>query len=96
MYTDAQLRAVLEAVLGEVQAMSGRECPRLEDATKPIGDLADFDSLVAVEATVLLEEKLGCTIARGTPFISENGKRALNLSEAAKRLGKLIAAASAE
>jgi len=96
MWTDAQLRTALEKVLREVQAMSGRECPRLGDATKPIGDLADFDSLAAVEATVLLEVELNCTIARGTPFISESGKRALTLSEAAKRLGKLIAAASAE
>ncbi len=75
--------------------MSGRDCPWIGDATKPIGDLDDFDSLAAVEATVLLELELNCTIARGTPFISESGKRALTVAEAAKRLAKLIAVESA-
>jgi hypothetical protein len=91
MLTDAQLRAAIEKVLRDVQATSGRECPRLADASKPIGDLDAFDSLTAVEATVLLELELNWKIARGTPFISESGKRALTISEAAKRLAKLIA-----
>ena len=90
MPTDTQLRAALEKVLRHVQATSGQECPPIVDMTRPIGDLAAFDSLMAVEATVLLEEELNCKIADGSPFISANGKRALTVAEAVERLGKMI------
>jgi acyl carrier protein len=92
MLTDTQLRVAIEKVLREVQTISGRDCPRLADATKPIGDLDAFDSLTAVEATVLLELELNCKIAQGTPFISASGKRALTVAEAVERLAKLISA----
>jgi len=95
MLTDAQLREALEKVLRQVQITSGRDCPQIGDATKPIGDLDAFDSLTAVEATVLLELELNCKIADGTPFISASGKRALTVAEAVERLAKLITAARA-
>jgi acyl carrier protein len=78
------VREALIAVLRQVQKTSGRPCPEITDATKPVGDLQGFDSLLAVEATVLLEQKLGCTIAE-IPFFSETGTRALRVSAIVER-----------
>lgn len=91
MQAKTQTRAAIEKVLRQVQAASGRECPNITDTTKPIGDLDDFDSLMAVEATVLLEQELGVTLADGTPFISSTGKkRALTVAEIVNRIGEMI------
>ena len=79
------VRAALVAVLRQVQETSGRPCPNITDGIRPIGDLPGFDSLLAVEATVLLEQKLGCTLADGTPFISDSGTRALRLGDIVDR-----------
>jgi hypothetical protein len=84
------IKKALVAVLEEVQAAGGHELPSLDDTSKPIGDLDGFDSLLAVEATVLLEGKLGCKLADGTPFISADGKKALKLSEIADRVAEMI------
>lgn len=78
------VRGALISVLRQVQKVSGRSCPEITDATKPIGDLQGFDSLLAVEATVLLEQKLGCTLA-DIPFISEGGTRALGIGAIVER-----------
>lgn len=86
----AKIKEALVAVLQEVQAAGGHACPTLYDTTTPIGDLEGFDSLLAVEATVLLESKLGCKLADGTPFISPDGKKALKLSEIGERIAEMI------
>ena len=91
MLTKKQIRAAIEKVLRQVQAASGRECPDITHTTKPIGDLDEFDSLMAVEATVLLEQELNITLAEGTPFISATGrKRALTVAEIIDRIGEMI------
>lgn len=78
------VRVALVAVLRQVQKTSGRPCPEITETTKPIGDLQGFDSLLAVEATVLLEQKLGCTLA-DIPFLSESGTRALRFGAIVER-----------
>ena len=91
MPTKTQIRAALEKVLRSVQASSGRACPAITDATKPIGDLDAFDSLMAVEATVLLEGELNVTLAEGTPFVSAAGtKHALTVAEIVDRIAQMI------
>jgi acyl carrier protein len=86
-----KIKKALQEVIKEVQAAGGHACPALDDTTKPIGDLEGFDSLLAVEATVLLEGKLGCKIADGVPpFISADGKKALRLAEVAERIAEMI------
>jgi acyl carrier protein len=85
MFEKQTVRTALVAVLRQVQEASGRPCPAIKDNLKPIGDLPGFDSLLAVEATVLLEQKLGCRLATGTPFISESGMRALSIDAIIER-----------
>jgi len=78
-------------VLHEVQKISAREWSDLGAEAKPIGGLDGFDSLSAVEATVMIEEKLGCKFELDSVFVSEDGKRALTLKEISERLSKLLA-----
>ena len=91
MENKAAIRAAIEKVLRQVQAASGRECPDITDTTCPIGDLDAFDSLMAVEATVLLEQELKCTLDDGTPFISATQqKRALTIAEVVERVAEMV------
>jgi acyl carrier protein len=96
MPTKIAIRAALEKVLREVQGSSGRVCPDVTDGTKPIGDLDAFDSLMADEATVLLEQELKVKLAEGTPFVSSIGrKRALTITEIVDRICAMIVATRA-
>ena len=94
MLTKATIRAAIEKVLRQVQTASGRGCPdTIGDDLKPVGDLEAFDSLLAVEATVLLEAELDVTLAEGTPFIAVSAsgkKRALTMTQIVERLAEMI------
>ena len=94
MQTKTEIRAAVEKVLKAVQQMSGRQCPPITDATKPIGDLEGFDSLSGVEATSLMERELNCTLADGSAFVHESpsGKRrALTVAQAVERITQMLA-----
>lgn len=56
--TRDEVRAVLTEVLIEIQDLGGEESPEIGDETCPMEDLADFDSLSAVEAVTQLSERL--------------------------------------
>jgi acyl carrier protein len=56
--TDDEVRAVLVEVLIEIQDLGGEEVPEIDDETCPMKDLADFDSLGAVEVVTQLSERL--------------------------------------
>lgn len=56
--TRDDVRAVLTEVLVEIQDLGGEEMPEISDDTCPMEDLADFDSLSAVEAVTQLSERL--------------------------------------
>ncbi len=70
--------------------MSGREWSGLGADARPIGNLDGFDSLSAVEATVMVEEKLRCKLDIDSVFVSDDGRRALTLIEISDRLSKLL------
>lgn len=92
MLTKTQIRAAIEKVLQQVQTASGRTCPKITDSTKPIGDLDGFDSLMAVEATILVEQELGVTLENNTtPFTSGGSKRALTVAKIVDRIAAMIA-----
>lgn len=92
MTTDQnQIGAKVLEVLREVQELSGRTWTDLGSRSKPIGDLDGFDSLTAIEVTVLLEEQLGCRLDKNNLFVSEDGTRALTLKEVTHRISGLLA-----
>lgn len=89
----AEIQAIVLEVLREVQVLSGREWVGLDPDAEPVGQLDGFDSLCAVEATVMVEERLGCgDLDVDTVFISGDGKRALTVKEIAQNVSKLLAA----
>ena len=59
----------------------------------PVRDMEGFDSLSGVEATVMLSESLGVDLPEDyNPFISNDGKRALSVSEIADNLSTYVGA----
>jgi hypothetical protein len=55
----ATLKEKLIAVLSQIQADSGLECPPLDGATKPTENLPQFDSKVWPVATTILATEIG-------------------------------------
>jgi acyl carrier protein len=84
------IEANVIAVLKEVQQLSGRAWSDLDPSAKPIGELDGFDSLASIEATVVIEAKLGCKVAQSSLFISDDGTRALTIRDVCERLATLL------
>jgi hypothetical protein len=88
--TPDEVRSVVRDVLHQVQQISGREWHGLDGDAKPIGHLQGFDSLSGIEATVMVEQKLGCKFDLESVFVADNGKRALTLNQISERVSKLV------
>ncbi len=68
-------RAIVE-VLTEIQTMSGAPCPAMDGRTCPLRDLPQFDSQLALLATVELCARLQCAIPEDVNvFIDEETNR---------------------
>ena len=77
--------AVIE-VVRETQRMSGRPDDGLiTEVTVPIGDLIGFDSHNGIEATLLLETRLGRALPDNL-FTDDANRRALALAEIVARI----------
>jgi hypothetical protein len=74
------------AALVEVQTLSGRDSRLDSPAIKPIGDLDGFDSLCSVEATVIIESRLGIDLGLESLFISDDGLRPLTIEETCSKI----------
>ena len=82
----SKVRDRIIAALVQIQTNSGREVPaRITGDTKPIGDLAGFDSLNGLEVSVLLAAEIG-TDPEESLCVSPDGKRALTLKEMVARV----------
>jgi hypothetical protein len=81
----AMVEEIVMEALREVQTLGGYEWKPLKPDTEIIGELEGFDSLVGLEATVLIEKKLTARLARPEPvalgfdtaFVSAAPRRAL-------------------
>lgn len=74
---------VIVEVLQEIQSIGGRPATPVNENTRPISDLPQFDSLNGVEATVELSSRLGCDLPQVNAFINDEGNSALAVSEIA-------------
>lgn len=83
--------ATIVDVLAEFQSMGGRPATQITGNTCPIGDLAEFDSLNGVEATVELSDRLGIDLPGVNAFANESGTKALTVSEVADTICTLAA-----
>lgn len=84
------IQAEVLGVLREVQELSGRGWSELRPDLPPIGSLDGFDSLASVEATVMIEQKLGCDLEMDSVFLSDDGTHALTVKQICERLAKLL------
>lgn len=80
---------VIQAV-AQVQEASGRSAEGIGTSTKPIGGAPGFDSLNGIEVTVALSQSLGNELPNDNLFVSEDGNRALSISEIADNLCKTL------
>ena len=80
---------VIQAV-AQVQEASGRSAEGIGASTKPIGGAPGFDSLNGIEVTVALSQSLCHELPNDNLFVSEDGKRALSISEIADNLCKTL------
>ena len=83
-----QRETVLNAVAVALSTVSKRlngVSAELSEADRVIGGIPGFDSLCALEATVLIEVNLGFTMPENV-FINEQGTRALSVHEAVNRI----------
>lgn len=90
-----EIKVAVAAVLEEVQTLSGRAYVDLGGDDRPIDSLDGFDSVIAVEATDMLEKKLGCRIRRETVFVSKDGTRASTINEICSEVESEVAARDA-
>ena len=85
------IAAAVVQTVAHVQEVSGRSSAGIGPSTRPVGGVQGFDSLSGVEATVMLSQSLGIDIPEDhNPFISNDGKRALSVSEIADNLSTFI------
>ena len=78
------LTNTLIAVLGQIQADSGLECPPLTGTTKPLENLPKFDSKVWPIATTILATEIGATIPDDVNiFVDETTKLPRSIDETA-------------
>ena len=84
MDRDEVITHIVEAVT-QVQRLSGRPTSGIGPGTRPIGGLEGFDSLNGLEAIVMISSAIGRDIPDDS-FISEDGRRALTISEIADKI----------
>lgn len=82
-----QIMILIVETLKQVQELGGRAWVELKEESRPLVDLEGFDSLMAIEATALIEGKLGKPIADENLF-APNG-RPLSLKQICERVVKL-------
>jgi hypothetical protein len=78
---------IFEMIIGlltKIQKLSGREVPKIDRNTIPVGGLPGFDSLNGLELVFMLPD--GVDWSGDNLYVSENGKRALNVQEIVERL----------
>lgn len=86
-----QVKILIFETLEYIQKLNGEELVDLSLTTVPVEMLPSFDSLTSVEATVMLEEKLGCgELKCDSIFISDDGTKALSIEEAIEKVENLI------
>ena len=79
-----EIKKKLIAVLSEIQADSGLECPSLTSTTKPVEHLPEFDSKVWPVATTILATEIGATIPNDVNiFVNETTKLPRSIDETA-------------
>jgi acyl carrier protein len=87
--SDAEIEKIIIEVLKELETGSGETPCEITAATSPLRDLGFFDSLLGIETTLALEERLGCSCEEDSVFIDKESGKPLTIADVAKRLRQL-------
>ena len=84
----SDVEAIVFEALREVQELGGHEWRPVAPNAAVIGVLEGFDSLTGIEATVIVDQKIGKKLGRVEPlagidsiFVSRDGRKALSVAE---------------
>lgn len=83
------LAIVTETISGVAVRLNGA-VPQLGRSDAPVGQIANFDSMCAVEVTVALESLLGVDLG-GNILLNKSGTRSLALDEVVNRIWSSLA-----
>jgi acyl carrier protein len=87
--TTAEIEKIIIETLAELQAGCGEPGQEITSATTPLGDLGFFDSLLAIETTLALEQKLKCKCPHDNAFFEKDNEKLLTIAEIAARLAQI-------
>ena len=82
----AAIEQAIIGILKELQAGSGETTQEITPATTPILELGFFDSLLALETTIALEERLNASWDEDSVFTEKDTCRPRTISEIAARI----------
>jgi hypothetical protein len=90
--TKLEIEQIIIETLRELQVASGdMEC-EISSTVVPLSTLSFFDSLLAIETTLVLEERLAHSCGDDNIFKDKDTSQPLAISEVASRLAQKVAA----
>ena len=84
--SELEVQGVIIATLEELQEGLGTDPSEITQGTKPLLDLDFFDSLLGIETTLVLEERLGISCAVDTIFKDKETGEPLAIAQIASLL----------
>lgn len=72
--SELEVQRIIIATLEDLQKGLGADPSEITQGTKPLVDLDFFDSLLGIETTLVLEERLGVSCAVDTIFKDKTGE----------------------
>lgn len=90
MRTDDEIRAIVIESINYVQDLSGCSRTPIDERTRPINGLRDFDSLRAIEVIIEIESRLGLGELDEALFITEDGNKAESIAVIVLKLKKIM------
>jgi acyl carrier protein len=88
----SEIEQIIVQTLQELQAGSGDGNCEIIPAVVPLLELGFFDSLLAIETTIVLEERLGCSCGDDSVFKDKGTEQPLTIAQIASRLALRMAA----
>jgi acyl carrier protein len=92
--TKTEIEEIIVQTLQELQNATGLENSEIKATVVPLSDLGFFDSLLAIETTLVLEERFGCSCGEDSVFRDKETSEPLAISDIASRLAQKLAAAA--
>lgn len=92
--TQSEIEKIVIMVLTELQAGTGDMSVEITSQTIPLQDLDFFDSLLGIETTILLDEKLGIKWKEDSVFTEVESTNQLSVAQIAVRLMQALGVAA--